>query len=661
MPNSTPADGLLDIVPRRLDLDSAAVSRQLARISRTRHRRGFSDKALFPDWIGYASQRHIQDMDIDFERGFIWMASWGGVLSWDPKTNQCTRYTSVHGLSGNAIDSLVVDKEGVVWVAGERNGFCSFQADTDEYWRPHADFSSVKVLCATARNEKGIYVALRYADGQCALGEVEAPNGRLQIVQSGGLATKDVECLLADDIGVWLGNAWGLHRYSANRGLISYDLHGKQVRALAAGAGDSLWVGTNTGVCRFRAETSTLSSENTWSVDAISSICADEDSDSIWIATSREIGRIVNNVWQPVRRTPPGQISKLVAAGKPTPMRAGDNADLFKEGRIWASGAGGLFTVSVDDCEETFGYDSEDELSNAVQCLSVDENAVWVGAARGLYKLDRQAQKWRAYSVDSPELVDVRAILPVGDGSRIWLGTWRGGLQRLEDGVHIPERIIDSPLVSLTPGFGRAIWGASFDEVYRYSFEDDKWQSIETPARDSIGKGIIQTLCFQSVVEIDGNKTSTLWVGTSRGLYRYRPDLGLWDWVSGDLETLSVRALVVDPSTNILWIGTNKGLFSEVNGERHLEELDIQALAVATDSTSALWVGTRTGLLRWSYSRLNEKVNGEREAHFAGNDSGLPSDTIRVIATYYHLNRHEVWVGSPWGLGCYHYKQNDPS
>ncbi|NEO33181.1 MAG: hypothetical protein F6K36_22700, partial [Symploca sp. SIO3C6] len=294
-------------------------------------------------------------------------------------------------------------------------------------------------------------------------------------------------------------------------------------------------------------------------------------------------------------------------------------------------------------------------LCNAVHCLWADGVGIWVGAARGLYYFDDKT--WKSYAAEAPNLRDIRAILPEPNSKRLWVGSFQVGLQRLEQGVYIPEQVLNAPIVSLTANTDRTLWAATLDTLYHRADGNPKWQPVTHPALPHIGKGIIQTICYQLATETGGKPVVTIWVGTSSGLFRYRPTLGLWDWArdfaSGELEQLSIQALALDPLTNCLWIATSKGLFSEHKWQQH-READVRALAFAPDGT--FWLGTATGLEQWPAPEQGEWFAGEPTAQFTKANSGLSADRVTALAVEMQGDEYSLWVGSPWGASCYHYR-----
>jgi len=653
MSNDTTSSTQLDIVPRRLELIPRPI-RQLEQQFRTQHQRLSLAEHPYPSWTSYSTQRHVCDIALDTNRGEIWLATWGGVLCWNPETDTCIRHTSEHGLLGNAIHRLTVDSNSIIWAACQDRGLCSFDPNSDNPWQSHRDFERWKVLQIASRPDGGIYAALRDNKGKCALGEIRAPDSRLRLLVRGGLAVKEIEALLVDeDKTLWIGNAWGLHYYKHDGGVESLELEGKQVRALAPALGGGLWLGTNWGIYRCQPSKSpSLQQETDWSRDEAIALQVEPETGNLWAITAREVGRLVDNVWQPVCKSPPGRLNQLVTI--PPNFSVHSAKTSFTEGQVLVGGANGLYQVGVDQTEAVLAGSSEDTLSNAIHCLGVDTAGVWVGTARGLYYFN--GKTWKSYTADAPNLRDICAILPESNSQRLWVGSFQVGLQRLDQGVYIPERVLNPPIVSLTASPDGTLWAATLDSLYCRANDNPQGQPVTHSALPHTSKGIIQTICYQSARSTDDQPEDTIWVGTSSGLFRYRPTLDLLDWAqdfaSGELEGLSIQALALDPLTNRLWIGTAIGLFSEHQWQRH-REVDVRSLAFAPDGT--FWLGTATGLEQWPAPEQGEWFAGEPTAQFTKANSGLAADTVTALAVGMQGDEYSLWVGSPGGVSCYRY------
>jgi ligand-binding sensor domain-containing protein len=635
MSNETGASPTLGIAPRRDDIGLRPIP--------TGHQRFTPAAPLYQGrWTSYATQGHVRDIDVDLIRGWMWMATWGGVLCWKPDVRLCVRYTSEHGLLGNATRSLAVDEQGIIWAGGQQGGLCRLDPGDSTAWQPHESLRNWIVLRLTPRPGGGVYAALRHAEGWCALGEITPPDQQFQW-RRGGLATKEIEALLVDDDQIlWLGNAWGLHRRQADGSFHTIDLLPYQVRALAS-IGGVLWIGTDHGVFSFRLGWQESRRQADWPQHNVVSLTVEPETGDKWVTTDWQIGRIVDNAWQPARPFPGGVINELLSANPDVATRARLPGHLFRAHQTWAGSAGGLYRLGVDEYQPAFTLDTEDGLSNAVQCLWADETGVWVGTARGLYRFD--GGFWQSYAADAPLLQDVRAIVPGRTPGRLWAGSWLSGLHRFLGSVYVPDPPRSLPVAAMHRGGDGTLWAATPDEVYSLTLDGDRWQPITPSARSALRGAAIQTLYAGD---------EGLWLGTSAGLWCYRPDTGLWypPPDRDELNQLSIQALASDPLTGHVWAGTSTGLHNSHDWVCRRVG-DMRALAFSADGT--LWLGTTTGLERWAAPGDGAALSGAPAERFTTANSGLAADLVTALAVRTVGGQREVWAGSPAGVSCYRY------
>ncbi|MFO1432831.1 MAG: hypothetical protein U1F76_22380 [Candidatus Competibacteraceae bacterium] len=647
---STPAS--MDIVPRRLDLVPRLP------MQRTHHQRFSPTPPPHPAWINHSSQRHIRDIAMDKHRECLWLATWGGILGWEPDRDQCTRHTSEQGLLGNATRRLVVDRKGTVWAAGIDTGLCSLKLDHDPSWKPHQDTYCWQVLCLTPRSEEGVYLALQDKEHRCALAEIASLDAPLSLLKQEGLEVKEIATLFLDkDDKLWLGNAWGLHCWDLHNNTLleSFDLERKQIRVLIASESNGgLWVGTQHGLYHLQPghDPAYLSEEKwprNWPRDEVIALSLEPETKHLWVLTASEVGKIINNdTWQPLSKVPPDTLNCLVTTRVQKEIPHPTSASLQKS-HVWVGGSQGLYKLNLIDYQLAFTPAKEDSLSNSVQCLHVDAETVWIGTTRGLHCFD--SQSWKSYGLKLPDLWDVRAIMPAVNKDRVWIGTWHNGLCRFEQGVYVPGRNTILPIMAMTTATDQTLWAATLNTLHKLPPGSQKWEEpIGSQAPATIPLGIIQSLCYQVI-----NHNARLWVGTSAGLFSYNPDTKLWDPEPAGLKPLPIQALALDPLTNRLWVGTAAGLFSEPDWQCYCEN-DIRALVFGPPPERTLWVGTATGLERWKLTVQGELAEKTPEASYTIDNSGLAAACVTALAIRVADNVREIWIGSPAGVSCYRYQ-----
>jgi ligand-binding sensor domain-containing protein len=580
----------------------------------------------------------VRDIDADLRRGWLWMATWGGVLCWKPEAGICVRHTSAEGLLGNAMRSLTVDDDGLVWAGAQEQGLCRLTPDDGSPWQPQLE--TYTVLRLAPRPDGGVYAALRDVTGAGALVEIAPPQYR-PVFHRGGLATREIDVLLVDEEkDLWLGNVWGLHRLAGSATTFETRLSRPQVRALAT-IGQVLWLGTDQGLYVLPPGEAVPYRNGDWPYDDVIGLGIESETGDKWVATTHSIGRIIDNAWQPLRGDPHGDIQELLVTGRSlavtspasSPVTTGlRHKILWRQNQVWTATGEGVFRQGIDECDQAFALSAEDGLSNGVQCLWAEAGCVWMGTARDLYCWD--GKTWRRYDDGASPLPDIRAIASNPGSDELVAASWPGGVHRFRSGVHLPHLTRSLPAVALAAG-GGCLWAATTAEIACLSADQNEQQQLEPLAREAIGSAAIQTLCAVDDV---------LWVGTSSGLWRYR--LGLWHPPAD--PAASIQALARHPVSGRVWAGAQTGLY-RADDWHPCRKGDVRSLAFCPDGT--LWIGLAGGLELWPA----DMPAAEPVERWSTANSGLAADTVTALAVRDTGGQREVWAGSPAGVSCYRY------
>lgn len=135
----------------------------------------------------------------------------------------------------------------------------------------------------------------------------------------------------------------------------------------------------------------------------------------------------------------------------------------------------------------------------------------------------------------------------------------------------------------------------------------------------------------------------SVWLGTKKGLYRYRIDTSQWTQVSSNQPITIVNCFLEEEDGKGLWIGAKEGLFRVKPPENQaVRELNVErpVLCLAT-SPGVVWVGTGRGLHRW------HGQSRPRIPFYAKDDPNNPS-TVEVNCLL--RNGTDLWVGTDRGL-----------
>lgn len=287
---------------------------------------------------------------------------------------------------------------------------------------------------------------------------------------------------------------------------------------------------------------------------------------------------------------------------------------------------------------------------NLVYCMAQDRaGMVWLGGMYGLVRYDGfRFEIFRHSPLDTASLsFDDIVSLYEDRAGHLWVGTWGGGLNRFDPETRRAVRYLSDPAHS----------GAlASDQIW-------------------------------SVAETLSDSGRTLWVGTSRGLYRL--DLGPWPaesvipppadgfvrvpLLADSTARATVNALLVDAKGRLL-VASDHGLyvnqpgrpfrFTRVSGAGTALPFRV-ITALHEEPDGSLWLGTvAAGAVRF---RLDDQGRASHARRYH-TGTGLPADFVHGIIAD---NRGRIWIGTTGGLArldapdaaprVYRHRDGDPA
>jgi len=272
--------------------------------------------------------------------------------------------------------------------------------------------------------------------------------------------------------------------------------------------------------------------------------------------------------------------------------------------------------------------------SNICFSLQKDQDRIWAGTREGVVlisNIDEDFKKMEIQNIvhqfNKPTSLSnnfVRFIYK-DQQNNIWFCTNGGGLNRFTGNVkqnifnfehyqlHKNQNSIASNKVKyITQTDANTYWIATNNGVNILHFDNTSYHHpvfsrLKINQRDTLNKNVVYTLLQDHKKQI--------WIGTTKGLYRYNPktsDLQLFDKNNG-LPNNVIYAIMEDPENNI-WVSTNKGIshlntttnnftnFHQADGLAS-EEHDLHAKFIDKDST--LYFGGIDGITYFKSKNIN--------------------------------------------------------
>lgn len=510
---------------------------------------------------------HLTSAIAQDRQGFLWFGTQRGLVRYDGYDFRVFRSdpNDPGTLGGSYVRSLLVTRDGRIWVGTFSGGLSVFDPATERFTRM-PQFNRVEGLAEGRRGR--IWVATNA--GLYRLGEKVEHY----------LAGERVRGLLvARDGTVWAGTRDGLLRFNGRTfDRVTPELAGQLVVRLFEDRRGRIWIGTEEhGAAVYDGKLTRLApGANGLSHYWVYGF-AEGGPGEIWIATFGGGIDVVDEqslqVVDRLRRDP--TLADTIGADRVGAVHRD------RDGVIWV-GTWGEGIARHDLRTRAFralrfSPSRPDGLTHpaAVRAMEMRDGTIWVGTnGNGIDILDRDLRRVGGVRADVLGDGAITCLAQGGDGA-IWIATLNGMLHRMQNGV-----IAHLPLARLPGGPIRTI---AFDGSFVWAGASEGMARIDPRTLETRVHRLLRGAVEAIVVARDG----TLWIGSDNGLYSFDPRRETAKkiasgWVPDLLLARDGR----------LWVGTANGA-AILEGNRLRSITSTPAEALLEDDEGGIWIGPR--------------------------------------------------------------------
>jgi ligand-binding sensor domain-containing protein len=539
------------------------------------------------------------------------------VLSADDSSPYATHNWQVQdGLPHNSIQAIAQTRDGYLWL-GTPRGLARFDGDHftvfDENSVGILKSPSITALCAA--KDGTLWIGTH--DG----GVISCQSGKFSRLVGANTDDSVRALFVGSDQALWIGTTNGLVRFQ--NGKPQRLLESDAVWSVCEDTESNLCLATSDGAKKLKTGQTTLLSDVTPAFVQVVHCSREGD---LWIGARDGLYRISESKPQAHFSKEQGLSSEAVTA-----------IHEDRAGIVWIGTANGLNYLTPDNCIHELKHDG-DPLDSVSAIFEDREGNLWVGARDGLYRLNPKlfTMYGRKQGLANQNVTSI-----LEDKSRIWIGTWGGGLECLETNTIKRLPITNSWFNDLVLGLAQdrqgSVWiGTDFEGgMYRYDRSGAVFRYWKTDGMSLLGDPAQRTILID-------NQKGRVWVGTRNSLnvaYRSKPFVRYTK--ENGLAGNAVNVILED-ARSAVWVGTDGGLtrFSEdkltdYTTKDGLVHNTINALC--EDADNNLWIGTAGGLNRFK----NAKFTAYTSRH------GLFSDEIFEIV---EDNYNRLWMTSRAGI-----------
>jgi signal transduction histidine kinase/ligand-binding sensor domain-containing protein len=313
--------------------------------------------------------------------GNLIVGTLGAGLFWFDVTGQPTQVSTNQGLSYNYILSLLMDREGNLWVGTDGGGLNRIKRQAFQTLEPTA---GRVVQSVSPHPAGGLWIGFN-AIGPEAVGLMYWSNGWIQpFGPRDGLLSPSVRAVHVDSAGqVWVGT-WGrrgagLFHFQAGRlrWVADPELRNREISVIYQDRRGELWLGTVSGLVRWREpHCQVFTTREGLSADDVRAL-AEDSQGGLWIGTrGGGLNYLRDGVFTVVRKQPDGlpsdEIASLWMDAEGVLWIGTFGSGLAR----WQAGRWTRYTTREGLADNNIGYLLEDDQGN-----------LWIGSSAGLMRV----------------------------------------------------------------------------------------------------------------------------------------------------------------------------------------------------------------------------------------------------------------------------------
>lgn len=516
---------------------------------------------------------------IQDKKGFIWMASYSGLVRFDSVDFEVMTKYNTPGFDSTTARVLLEDSRGDLWIGTNGDGLARLSKGEFTMFRTEDGLPSPNIRKLVEDSKGNIIIGTTNGIS------VFSKDRFFNITKDTPFSDQVIEMLYADKGGrVWMGSSQkGLFQIINNQ-IVEYtvfpEFKNHHFLSMLEGKDGDVWLGTvESGIIRIRKEKAQyVTLENNISPSPVNSLLQSQDS-TVWVGTDSGIYRFKDDEMQ-VFTEKDGLSSNIVS-----------KLIEDKERNIWISTArGGINKLSIGKFRSLSTKNGL--VNNKVNAILAIEDNIWIGTDAGLSILKNE-KFIHMPVIDKIGKERIRYLHKDAQG-RIWINTYgKKGVLVYENGTlrsyNEKNGLSDNRTrVTITSKEGD-VWVGTKNGLNRIR------NHVITPYTEKDG------LLNDYILALFEDSTGQVWIGTDGGgVFKFNQGQFTNYSISEGLSGGVVFKFFEDSQKNI-WVATNGGV-SKLKNNRFISYTSKEGLKsdaihqIFEDNHQRLWLASSRGV-----------------------------------------------------------------